>query len=353
MTKILFIVKIKEDYSEKEHKHVSLSTGLHNSASFMVSMLNDIGIESKFVIVKDNNGIDKEVYNYKPSHVIIEALWVHPTKFSVLCKLHPTVKWVIRLHSEIPFLASEGIAIDWIGDYLGFKNVIIGVNSHKAFREIKEFAKICKYWGDPLVERQVVYLPNFYPQEYKVKDLSYIEEKETIDVACFGAVRPLKNHLLQAMAAIEFANRINKKLRFHINSGRIEMKGEPVVHNLQGLFFHTYEAGHILINHEWSPRTEFLDLCAKMDIGLQVSFSETFNIVGADIISQGVPLVGSNEIPWSCKLYNATPIDSQSIVAKLILAYEHGSSNVHSNQAALTEYTNTTIDIWKKYFLDK
>jgi hypothetical protein len=72
------------------------------------------GVDSTIIEVIDNNGIDREVTKYKPTHVIIEALWVIPSKFEILTKLHPNVKWIIRLHSEIPFLANEGIAMEWM-----------------------------------------------------------------------------------------------------------------------------------------------------------------------------------------------------------------------------------------------
>ena len=172
-----------------------------------------------------------------------------------------------------------------------------------------------------------------------------------IDICCFGAVRPLKNHMVQAFAAMEFAEKLGKQLRFHINAGRIEMQGGPVQNNLKGLFQHLHERGHQLINHQWTPREEFLELCAEMDIGLQCSFSETFNIVGADLISQGIPLVGSKEIPWSTSFGNADPTDSENICRALMRAYNHPQTNVVLNQWHLKNYTNVTRKIWNKYFL--
>ena len=87
-----------------------------------------------------------------------------------------------------------------------------------------------------------------------------------------------------------------------------------------------------------------------MDIGLQVSFSETFNIVGADLISQGVPLVGSVEIPWAVSGFCADPTSSADICEKLLLTYRLPWINIKANQWALTHYTNKTQDIWAKYF---
>jgi hypothetical protein len=278
--------------------------------------------------------------------VIIEALWVTPAKFSILQKLHPSVKWIVRLHSEMPFMAGEGIAMDWIADYLSFNNVYLGVNAPRMMRECKNYLQM--RYPSRIFDYKVIYLPNYYPQEYQTKKFN--RDKDVVDIGCFGAVRPLKNHLLQAFGAIEFADRIGKKLRFHVNAGRIEMQGGPVLNNLKGLFQQLSDTGHQMINHAWTPREGFLTLCGTMDIGLQVSFSETFNIVGADLISQGVPLVGSTEIPWVVTAFTADPTSSEDICNKLLTTYRMPWINVKTNQWSLTRYTNKTIQVWTKYF---
>ena len=339
MSRILFILKRREDYSATMHSHIGLSTGLYNSAKFMNDMMVDSGFESKMVVVPDNNYIDREVYQYKPTHVIIEALWVVPSKFAVLQKLHPNVKWIIRLHSEMPFMAGEGMAMDWLNEYAKFKNITIACNAPRMLREMQWY----------LGKEKVIYLPNFYPQDYKYKPFN--KNKDVIDIACFGAIRPLKNHLVQAFAAIQFAEEIGKKLRFHINAGRIEMEGDAVKNNVRGLFEQIHNTGHQLINHQWTPREEFLNLCSTVDIGMQCNFSETFNIVGADLISRGVPLIGSKEIPWSSRFGNADATDSQEIVNALHRTYWLPQINVKLNLYNLKHYTNNTKKIWNKYFL--
>jgi hypothetical protein len=348
MKKVLFCLKRREDYSAILHHHVGLSTGLYNSASFMNDMLVDSGIDSVLEVAIDNNCIDRLVNKHKPTHVIIEALWVVPTKFSILQKLHPTVTWIIRLHSEMPFMAGEGNALNWVGDYTTFKNVLISCNAPRMLSEVRNYLKIRNNWSAAETNRRVIYQPNFYPREFVTKPFD--KEKDHIDVACFGAIRPLKNHLLQAFGALEFANRIGKKLHFHVNAGRIEMNGSPVLNNLKGTFEQLFDSGHRLINHQWCPREDFLQVCATMDIGLQVSFSETFNIVGADLVSQGVPLVGSVEIPWSSGFFNADPTNSHDIANQLYKSYMLPQINVKLNQHKLIKYTNQTRKVWTKYF---
>jgi hypothetical protein len=351
VAKVLFVLKRREDYNPIKHSPKGLSTGLFNSASFMNDMLNEAGVRSEIEVAIDNNCIDRLVNNHKPTHVIIEALWVIPTKFAVLTKLHPKVKWIIRLHSELPFLAGEGMSFNWIGDYADFPQIIIGVNAPRMMNEVKAYLQTAKGWTDQQVNEKIVYMPNYYPQDYKTKEFN--RDKFWVDIGCFGAIRPLKNHMVQAIAAIKFANKLNKQLRFHINIGRIEMQGNPVLNNLRAMFEHLRDSGHQLVGHEWRPREQFLELCGTMDIGLQCNFSETFNIVTADLISQGVPVVGSYEIPWATQFFNARPAESDEIADTMYKTYKYPQINVKLNQRNLTKYTSATEKLWVKYFKEQ
>jgi len=346
---ILFILKRREDYNPMGYNPKGLSTGLYNSASFMVNMLNKNGIKASMEVAIDNNCIDRLVTLHKPTHVIIEALWVVPQKFAELIPLHPTVKWIVRLHSEMPFMAGEGIAMNWLGDYLSYSNVSLGVNAPRMHNEVQTYAKIKYKWTKKQVNERVIYLPNYYPQEYWAPR-GIIKKLQVVDVGCFGAIRPLKNHLVQAFGALKFAEKIGKQLRFHVNIGRTEMKGEPVINNIKGLFMQLADSGHQLICHEWSEREQFLELCRSMDIGMQCNFSETFNIVGADLISQGVPLVATKEVPWSSCIFNADPTESDDICKALLASYYFPGLNVRINQRNLTKYTNQTAKVWFKQF---
>ena len=162
--KVLFILKRREDYSSVTHNKVGLSTGLYNSAKFMQEMLVNSGIDSVLEIAIDNNDIDRLVTQHKPTHVIIEALWVTPTKFSVLIPLHPKVKWIIRLHSEMPFMAGEGMAMDWLGEYIKFPQVYIAANAPRMLDEVRAYLSNVVISD---MNKKVIYLPNYYPQEYK------------------------------------------------------------------------------------------------------------------------------------------------------------------------------------------
>jgi hypothetical protein len=347
--KVLFILKKREDVIDKE-KNIKkvIQTGLFNSSNYLNDILNNMGIESHLEIAIDNNCIDRLVTKHRPTHVVIEALWVVPPKFIILCKLHPTVKWIVRLHSETPFIACEGIAMQWITKYLLFQNVYLGVNSVRMLREMKEIFKI-KFENAKIIDEKIIYLPNYYPID-NIEMKSYNKEKDTINISCFGAIRPLKNQLMQAVAAIEFANKINKKLRFHINATRVEGNGLPVYHNLKYLFEELDVNKYELVEHPWYDKEEFHTICTDMDIGLQVSFSETFNIVCCDLLKQGIPIITSTDIVWSDSKYQANPTDSLDIVNKMLLTYEDLEENVKSNVKSLNEYLDKTKEAWYNYF---
>jgi hypothetical protein len=348
--KVLFILKRRHDYGQEHYSHEGLTTGLYNSATFVKDMLLANNVPSKLVVVVDNNDIDREVTLYRPTHVIIEGLWVVPEKFEVLKKLHPSVKWIIRIHSNSPFLANEGVAFDWISKYSNVYYLRIATNENRMFNELQLYVK-GKFSATPVQEENIIInLPNYYPEIFKsVKSLKF-KSADVINIGCFGAIRPLKNHMTQAIAAVKFANKVGKKLRFHINIGRVEMNGQPIYNNLKAFFENQKHRGHELVEHPWMPREEFLELCSSMDIGMQVSFSETFNIVAADFISQGVPVVASKEISWINNFFKASPTNSDSISKALRRAYNQPALNVVLNKINLQSYSKKSKRVWLRFF---
>lgn len=328
-----------------------MSSGLLNSATFVKDMLIKNGIAAELVEVTDNNEIDREVTRYKPTHVIIEAYWVVPEKFKVLCELHPNVIWIIRGHSEIPFLANEGIAMEWTREYLKFKNVYVASNSEQVVEDFRNWAEILfpnRTKQDHI--RSIMHLPNYYPVG-KTNVPYVLDKKDTIDVACFGAFRPMKNHLIQTFAALEFARSIKKKLRFHVNASRREGGGEKPLKNVRA-FFETLGPDYQLVEHEWMPHAEFKELIKQMDVGMQVSFSETFNIVTADFVDLGVPIVVSDEIKWMPSMFKADSTNTKQIVEKMAFAlfWKRYMWWMDVNRPALHLYVDESEKVWTKYF---
>jgi hypothetical protein len=344
MSRVLFIAK-KADYNYSGGDPLRV-TGLKLSAGMCVAVLIAAGIPAKLAIVNDNNDIDREVRIFQPTHVVIEALWVVPSKFAVLTRLYPDVQWIIRVHSEIPFLSMEGISIEWLLDYVKYDNVYVSGNSPNLNAAIKDILKSA--YPDQLVNAKNIYLPNCYVAEIIPPRTPMWSAR--LHIGCFGAIRPFKNQLIQAIAAMTYAESVGKSLVFHMNGTRQETGGSAVLKNIVALFDDS--PNHLLRLHPWMNHSDFLHLCAKMDLGMQVSLSESFNIVTADMVTVGVPTVVSPAIYWMPKGFMADPTNLASIVDRLGYAQssEHWWFGRDSAQRALRKQAALAAKIWTTYF---
>ena len=363
--KVLFILKqrMPGPYGSWSYsaQGTPLASGLNVSAGQMAKALDELGIENKLVHVVDNNCIDREVHAYRPTHVIIEAFWVVPEKFDVLSKLHPTVTWIVRNHSKLPFLANEGGMIGWAVDYM-LRGVIVGSNSPEATRDLRALGVAAG--ASPCSS---VFLPNYYqtngPKHSNLllswnKLTRWLGFNEGVDsvptelnIGCFGAVRPMKNHLSQAVAALEAAEYLGAKLHFWVNGNRVEGKGESFLRSVRELFKRYPK--HELHELDWMPHDEFVKVIAKMDLVMQVSNSETFNIVAADAVANHVPVIGSSEIPWLNAEYVADPSDINDMRDRVLHVISNKRRGLLQEDQLrdLKEYTEHAKMLWSLYLL--
>jgi len=289
---------------------------------------------TKLVVVEDNNAIDRAVTKFRPDIVIIEALWVVPEKFRILHRLHPHVKWWVRNHSSMAFLAYEGCAVKWMLDYPTFPHVKIGCNDRRNQREFELIVQAID--SNP---KKVLYLPNYYPPEYHARPKP---DHVRLRIGCFGAIRPFKNQLIQAVAAVIYASAVGKPLSFHINGTREECGGDPILKNLRQLFAHLPQ--HRLVEHHWLSRHHFIELVRRMNLSMQVSYTETFNIVSADAVMNGVPVLVSPEISWVAPRFQVEPNDSVKIATKIGESLRYNGS---ANRERLRRNGKAAVRAWK------
>ena len=147
--KILFVTKKRLTSGGLPYAG-GLSSGLANSVKFVVDMLNKNHIEAIHEDVIDGNCIDRVIHEHRPTHCIIEAIWVTPSKFIELKKLHKDVTFVVRVHSEIPFLSMEGMSMEWLLVYLEI-GVKLGFNSKRTYEDFKALV---------YNKKDVLYMPN-------------------------------------------------------------------------------------------------------------------------------------------------------------------------------------------------
>jgi hypothetical protein len=334
--RVLFI--LKDRVYQKEY---SQSYGLYNSAKMVMNYLESTGNICKIVTVIDGNFIDAEVFKFKPSVVVIEALWVTGAKMKELTSIHryKDIKWVIRVHSDIGFLSVEARGLKYIHEYLDInnKNIIVSCNNEVFNKQISD---VCKY--------NFKYLPNIITIEESEYNDNMIDGHE-IHIGSFGALRIMKNQVYQAMCAISAADEMKKTLHFHVN-GDILNPNNPVLLNMQELF--DMNGKHHLHVHGWLPHDDFEDLIRKMDIGLQISFTESFNIVTADFVLNNVPIIVSDSITWMPEITKASETMYYDVIKKIIDITKIKSIRkifIKTSKLNLINYNIDAKIVWNKY----
>lgn len=329
--KILFLIKLSSEYNEA-NSFIS-KAGLRNSAKFVVDAINEFPrTEAILEIVTDQNRIHMRLKHHKPDMCILEAIWVNPVKLRELIELHPHIKFIIRVHSRVPFLGMESNAITWIKEY--GKYATVSFNHIQTSRELEKLGV------------KNVYLPNIYPTiKFCPEEQKHLARKHFYKIGCFGAIRPYKNQLSQAVAAILFGEKYNTPVHFYINSTRVEQRGESILKNIRSLFENTR---HKLIEIQWLEHDEFIRIIAQMDVCMQVSYTETFNIVTADAVAAHVPIVASEQIDWlSCE--KADPNNESDMVKVIRNMIEKRCEVVEDNINDLAAYNHHAILKWFRF----
>jgi hypothetical protein len=352
----LFILKQNTSYGGYDYTatpstpsttNLQAASGMWNSAKMVVDFLQSLGVSAQAEIVFDGNAIDGRVTELNPDVVFIEGLWASPTKMNELLQIprHQPRQWIVRIHSDLPFLATEGVAFSWIKQYIDL-GVKVAPNSQRLYRELKVLFKMMGY-SDEAISEYLIYLPNCYPTDFPAIQPMDLQNKDTLDIACFGAVRVLKNHVMQAFIAMEFAKKNNKKLRWHFND-RVGSGGQGPYNNMIALMSNIPDVE--LVPHEWESRDDFMESLSEIDILMQLSMSETMNIVAADATFAGKPILVSSEISWAHPLFGDVN-NSEENLSILQMIFNRPSMFVQLNREGLRSYAQSSEYIWARFFI--
>lgn len=320
--------------------HVS-HIGLGVSALNTAKVLRENGIAADVWPILNAKDLANRIAsaNPRPSHVVIAAPWLPTLDLQALLVFrYPDVQFAVTCHSNVGFLSADPHAITNFRQDLdleqGSLNFACAGNSRRFVTFIKSS-----------YQRPCIWLPNLYYFEECAASPRRPWSGGTIRIGSFGAVRPLKNNLSAAAAALEIAERMHTNVEFHISVGRVE-GGYTVVRAIEAMLSGSPRV--TLKKDEWFQWPQFRSLVRSMHLLIQPSFSETFNMVTADGAAESIPSVVSDAIDWAPDDWKAE-VDSADSIARIgrrLLSDEFAGPE---GFAALQAHDAAGLVAWKQW----
>lgn len=285
--------------------------GLQVAGYTTAKYLQSVGIDASAHAIRDNidivNTLKKAKQEGRPyTHVAISAPFLSLFDLKSLVTHFNQTKFVVISHSNVGFLQADPSGVALLRAYAKLqhqvKNFYVAGNC-PAFVD----------WFEISYEEPVLLLPNLYPVERRDGKNWNPSATSGLKVGVLGAIRPEKNFMTAAGAVVEMYSRLQIPTELHMSTGGENFRSmtltaiEQMVADLPEF---------TLIRHHWDYWDRFIKLIASMDLIIQVSYTESFNMIVADGISQGVPAVISPPIYWGPKEWMSNPDNATEVAQK-------------------------------------
>jgi hypothetical protein len=283
--------------------------------------------------------LDSASETAKPTHVVIEApVWVSAEQVRSLTFEFPSMHFIVRTHSQIAFLQADANAITAVRDLMlleeNLPNLTIAANNTRLTTFLHK-----AYTG------KCLYLPNLYDIERAHVKRDTVAGHKLLRIGSFGALRILKNHITAGAAALLIAERYRCDVEFYFSTGRDD--GATDTKNaLQNMYAHLPWAK--LVEYPWAGWPEFRRIVAHMDLNIQLSFSESFNLTAADSCAEGVPCVVGPAIEWAPAQWKAEP-DSAEAAMFVGMALLGDPESAADGLSKLRSYVDEGTRRWLSY----
>lgn len=278
------------------------------------------------------------------SHVVVSAPWIGSREFHTMISRNPQINFACISHSNVAFLHADANGVALLRAYLHLQqewhNFTVGANSRK----------FCD-WAHRTYGYRLTLLPNLYNLRQtdgrNLRSRPSYSDGAVLRIGNFGAMRILKNNMTAAAAALEIHARLGGDTEFWLSLGRA--RGAHGVINAIDQMAKGVR-GFTVKYDTWETWPEFTATVRHMNILLQPSFTESFNMVSADGVSQGVPSVVSDAIEWAPDNWKACPDDALDIANKAVsLLYDPAAAS--EGWQALEQHNQTGLRSWLKWFL--
>ena len=272
------------------------------------------------------------------SHVVVSAPWIPTPELANLTAAHPETRFAVTCHSNLGFLQADPGAMRLVREGLELQR------STWNFHVAANNQRLCN-WVKDTYGSWCTYIPNLYYLDTLSGQDRAPFTGGTLRIGAFGATRPLKNFLTAAGAALEISSRMRSDLEFWMSSGRNEGAG-PLVNAIQQMM-----AGlpHVrIVENGWQTWPQFRQTVRHMHLLLQPSYTETFNVVTADGIAEGVPSVVSHAIEWAPEKWKAQ-VDDVHQIATVGVNLLKDKRAARRGLKALRQYNQRAMAHWREF----
>ncbi len=325
-------------YNYAGHYGVSHS-GLHISSLNTTKVLVNAGLDALMFPITGAAQLDALIQQYKPTHVVTCAFWLQVATLQGLLTKYPYITFAVNCHSNVAFLQAEPRGITMARNLLDLEQS--NVNFHVSGNSMEFVSAVRAAWEAPSA-----YLPNLY---YLDADIARQNRPKwsggTLRIGAFGALRPLKNPTVSAMAALGIASNLGTNLAFYVNVGRHDGWGIQTLKAVEAIMANLPNA--TLYQIPWQDWPSHRRLVRSMHLMLQPSFSESFNLVTADGAAEGIASVVTDAIEWAPQWWKSSPETTDVIRTGLQLLNDSntGRDGIH----ALQRNNVTGVAAWKRY----
>lgn len=276
--------------------------------------------------------------NAHVTHVNISAPWFPTIDIAMLAYEHPEIKFTITSHSNVGFLQADTRGVQLIREELDFEQ-----NSFN-FRTAGNSKRYCD-WVASTYDRPCLLLPNMYYLDHLSGRPNRVFAGGDLRIGCFGATRQLKNMMTAGAAALTIAKTLRVNLEFWISAGRNE-GNVSTINSLKEMFAGLPYAK--IVENGWQQWSHFRRTVGCMHLMFQPSYTESFNIVTADGVAEGVPSVVSEAIDWAPRHWKAD-VDDALDVARIgqRLLFDPGASK--DGLDALVAHNATAVGLWSDW----
>jgi len=273
------------------------------------------------------------------THVVIAAPFIPAEWMQRLAQTFIDIKFAVTSHSNVGFLQAESAAIRLMRRYSEVATV-----EHNFFAAANNSRLVEAF--NIAYGRHVKHLPNLYDLCATPARHGITARGDTLRIGSFGALRVQKNFTSAAWAALGIARHLRTKLEFFVNLGRTDNNGDVVERAIRASLENLPDVK--LVEVPWHNAMEFRRVVGHMHLLIQPSYTETFSMVTADAIAEGVPVVVTPAMEWCPGDWKASS-DDVADIARVGQRLLFNPSAPEEGYQALVKYNETGVREWRKF----